>query len=405
MRSVGHRNLMVRAVIAACLVAATLGPAASAQVPDPEAQRDQVRNQQAQVALDVDALQAQDAQIQVALTTLEANVATQQSELAAAQTAQAAADAALGQADAAVADAEAQFTALDQATDQLVVEAFVDPPGLDPLDMFRTDSLTETAVKKKLVELQTESDTALLDQLAAARAQLASDRADKATRAQESAAAKNTADAALADVQSALAQQQQFAADVETRLDAKLSEAESLRQTDAALSDQIAAQQAALAARLAASAPPPPGGDVGPTAIAPVPGGLASVACPAGGSITVAATIAGDLAALLGAANAAGVHLCGGGYRDPEAQIQLRIAHCGSSYYAIYLMPASQCDPPTARPGTSAHEQGLAVDFTCNGGGAVSSGDVCWDWLDAHANTYGFYNLPSEPWHWSRDGS
>jgi hypothetical protein len=143
---------------------------------------------------------------------------------------------------------------------------------------------------------------------------------------------------------------------------------------------------------------------VGPTAIAPVPGGLASVACPAGGSITVSATIAGDLAALLGAANGAGVHLCGGGYRDPQAQIQLRIAHCGSSNYAIYQMPASQCHPPTARPGTSAHEQGLAVDFTCNGGGTVSRGDACWSWLASHAGDYGFLNLPSEPWHWSRDG-
>jgi D-alanyl-D-alanine carboxypeptidase len=397
---------VLRACLAACLAAAALGPSASsAQEPSPEEQRDQVRNQAAQVAADVDALEAEDAQVQAALATLQTNVANQQAALASAQNAQAEADQAVADADVAVADAEAQFTALDQATDQLVVEAFVNPPGSDPLDMFRTNSLTETAVKKALVELQTASDTALLEQLDAARQQLASDRAAKATRAQEAADAKNAADAALTNLQTALAQQQQFAADVEARLDAKLSEAESLRQIDAALSEQIAAQQAALAARLAAAAPPPPSGDVGPTAIAPVPGGLATVACPAGGSITVSATIADDLAALLGAANGAGIHLCGSGYRDPEAQIQLRMEHCGTSYYAIYLMPASQCDPPTARPGTSAHEQGLAVDFTCNGGGAVSWGDVCWDWLESHANSYGFYNLPSEAWHWSRDGT
>jgi D-alanyl-D-alanine carboxypeptidase len=396
---------VLRACLAACLAAAALGPSASsAQEPSPEAQRDQVRNQAAQVAADVDALEAEDAQIQAALATLQTNVANQQAALASAQNAQAEADQAVADADVAVANAEAQFTALDQATDQLVVEAFVNPPGSDPLDMFRTNSLTETAVKKTLVELQTESDTALLEQLDAARQQLASDREAKATRAQEAADAKNAADAALTNLQTALAQQQQFAADVEARLEAKLAEAEALRQTDAALSEQIAAQQAALAAQLARNAPPP-AGDVSPTAIAPVPGGLASVSCPAGGSITVSATIADDLAALLAAAYAAGVRLCGGGYRDPQAQIELRIAHCGSSYYAIYQMPASQCDPPTARPGTSLHEQGLAIDFTCNGGGVVSRGDPCWNWLAIHAGEYGLYNLPTEPWHWSIDGS
>jgi LAS superfamily LD-carboxypeptidase LdcB len=68
-------------------------------------------------------------------------------------------------------------------------------------------------------------------------------------------------------------------------------------------------------------------------------------------------------------------------------------------------MPASQCDPPTARPGTSMHEQGLAIDFTCNGGGALSRSSVCFGWLSRNAANYGFYNLPEEPWHWSTNGN
>jgi LAS superfamily LD-carboxypeptidase LdcB len=144
---------------------------------------------------------------------------------------------------------------------------------------------------------------------------------------------------------------------------------------------------------------------VAPSVIEPVPGGLATVTCPAGGSITVAGSIAGDVQALLDAAAADGISLCGGGYRSPEEQIQLRMEHCGTSDYAIYQMPASQCDPPTARPGTSLHEQGLAIDFTCDGGSVVDYGDACWNWLDANADSYGLYNLPSEPWHWSVDGT
>ena len=54
--------------------------------------------------------------------------------------------------------------------------------------------------------------------------------------------------------------------------------------------------------------------------------------------------------------------------------------------------------------GTSMHEKGLAIDFTC-GGGTISRGSACFGWLEGHAGGYGLYNLPSEPWHWSTDGS
>ena len=140
--------------------------------------------------------------------------------------------------------------------------------------------------------------------------------------------------------------------------------------------------------------------------IAPAPGGLATVTCPYGGSIKVAGSIAGNVQALLDAAASQGVALCASsGWRSPERQIELRRLHCGTSNYAIYHMPSSQCNPPTARPGSSMHERGLAIDFSCNGGGAIRRGNSCWNFLAAHANDYGLYNLPSEPWHWSTNGN
>ena len=52
------------------------------------------------------------------------------------------------------------------------------------------------------------------------------------------------------------------------------------------------------------------------------------------------------------------------------------------------------------------HERGLAIDFTCNRGVLVSHArDVCFAWLSANAASFGFYNLPSEPWHWSTNGN
>jgi LAS superfamily LD-carboxypeptidase LdcB len=405
-RSFSHKAVLARGLAVALVVAVTATPAVSdAQQPTPEQQRDEVRRQAAEAALEVDALRAEDAVVQQALADLQANVDTQQADANAAADAQASADAALADATAKLTEAENQVATLDAATDAMVAQSFMDPPIENALEIFRSGSLSDAAVKQALLKLQADHDAALMDQLEQAQAQLATDQAAKQEAATLAADRKAASDAALAELQTALGQQQQFAADLEARLNARLAEAEALRAQDASLSAQIEAQQAALAAQLAAMSGAGTGSN-GTTAgvIAPVPGGLATVSCPTGGSITVAGAIAENLAALLRAAAADGVVLCGGGYRDPNAQIQLRMAHCGTSNYAIYEMPASQCDPPTAKPGFSQHEVGLAIDFTCNGGGTITRSSSCFSWLSAHAADYGFYNLPEEPWHWSTTG-
>jgi LAS superfamily LD-carboxypeptidase LdcB len=397
---------LTRGLAVALIVAVTATPSVSdAQQPTPEQQRDEVRRQAAEAALEIDTLLAEDAVVQQALADLQANVDAQQADANAAADAQAAADAALADATAKLTDAQNQVATLDAATDAMVAQSFMDPPMENALDIFRSGSLTDAAVKQALLKLQADHDAALMDQLEQAQAQLATDQAAKQEAATVASDRKAASDAALAELQTALGQQQQFAADLEARLNSRLAEADALRQQDAALSAQIEAQQAALAAQLAAvSAGSGPANDVPPGVIAPAPGGLATVSCPTGGSITVAGAIADSLAALLRDAAAAGVRLCGGGYRDPQAQIQVRMANCGTSNYAIYQMPASQCSPPTAIPGTSQHELGLAVDFTCNGGGTVTRSSSCFSWLSAHAADYGFYNLPVEAWHWSTTG-
>jgi hypothetical protein len=121
--------------------------------------------------------------------------------------------------------------------------------------------------------------------------------------------------------------------------------------------------------------------------------------------ITVHTQIAGQVAGLVQSARADGFALTGGGYRDPSQQVALRRAHCGASEYAIYEMPSSQCSPPTARPGSSNHERGLAVDFSCDGGTIRSRSSACFRWMAANAPSFGLHNLPSEPWHWSVDGT
>ena len=131
--------------------------------------------------------------------------------------------------------------------------------------------------------------------------------------------------------------------------------------------------------------------------------GLATV-----GGITVSSTIAPALERLLGGAAADGINLSGSAYRSPEVTARLRRANgCPD----VYDSPASACRIPTARPGTSEHEKGLAIDFTWQGqtvcyprSGSQCSGNRAYDWLRSNAGRFGFSNLPTEAWHWSTTG-
>lgn len=121
--------------------------------------------------------------------------------------------------------------------------------------------------------------------------------------------------------------------------------------------------------------------------------------------IQVDQSIATQFEALMNAATAAGLDLSGSGWRDPAQQIALRRQNCGPTEYDIYQKPSTECSPPTAIPGTSMHERGLAIDFTCNGTSIGSRSGSCFDWLSANAAQYGFKNYPAEPWHWSTTGT
>jgi LAS superfamily LD-carboxypeptidase LdcB len=371
---------------------------------DPSAEREAVRAKKAQLASQVDALKATDAQVSAALDALEANVAGQQAMLDEANRAATEAEAAFNQATAAVAAKTAEIDVLRQEIRDFAVQAFVHPPSDDALAALDTSDPGEAAEKRALLEFQNTSDADLLDRLTAAEEDLEVQRqlAEAASqRAQEKrAAAANR----LGELTSARDQQAAYAAQVDARLDHALGEAAALAELDATLSKKIAAEQAALARKAAAASPRRSGG--GGSSSVTFNGSLSSVSCPGGGSITVASSIAGNLQSMLNAASSDGISLCGGGYRSSSGQIATRRANCGSSNYDIYQKPAGQCSPPTARPGQSMHEQGLAVDFTCNGGGAIGSrSSPCFQWLANNASSYGFHNLPSEPWHWSSNGN
>jgi len=156
------------------------------------------------------------------------------------------------------------------------------------------------------------------------------------------------------------------------------------------------------------------GGSIPPTGSLPTSGvPIAQTVVVQG--VRVHTSIASRIDAMVTDAKAAGINLSGGGWRDPTTQIRLRRQNCGTSNYEIYQKPAGQCRPPTARPGSSRHERGLAIDIRCDGtiipqcpskrgGRCVAPNNRCWVWLEANAANYGMKPLRSEAWHWSTDG-
>jgi hypothetical protein len=265
--------------------------------------------------------------------------------------------------------------------------------------MLDTSDLDDAVRRRSLVDLRAGQYQETLDQLRSLSEDLAI--AQEQARVASEAAAAHQAEAAseLAAVESARDQQAQVAAEVDARIEHALGEAANLQALDSQLSNQIAAEQAAIAARNRAAGGGSSGGGRGPTRV------VGNIALASTHGITVAASIVDQLDAMLNAAQADGIVLGGGGYRSSDSQIALRRAHCGSSDYAIYEMSPSSCHPPTARPGQSMHEQGLAIDFTYQGRVIGSHSSPAFQWLAGHASSYGFYNLPSEPWHWSTNGN
>jgi peptidoglycan hydrolase CwlO-like protein len=396
-----------------------------------------------QVEVAADPLKGSSEDLDETLSTLGENLDEQLGELESARNALAETDAQLGDIRDAIEVTEGRIAELESQSDEVVIDAFINPPTEDSLDTLTADSLSEATIKQSILDTQADANADVLGDLASAREELEEQEAAESELEGAAQEARDSQEQELVDLQGAQSQQALFVAQVQLRLDKNLSEAEALKDVDPALAariedregevaDQIqgvrdaeATRQAleALALqqqqaeqeaqeeaeRLAAATPPPSsggGGGGGGTTVGGATGSLATVACPGGGSITVDSALASGLTSLLAAASADGISYCGGGYRDPSAQIALREANCGTSYYAIYEAPSSSCSPPTARPGTSNHEQGLAIDFTCNGGGTIQSrSSSCFQWLDANAASYGLYNLPSEPWHWSNDGT
>ncbi len=384
-----------------------------------QAERAQVRQKKAAQASQVNALEASDAEVTSALSVLTSNVSAQQDRVEEAERAVSQAESEKTAAEKAQAEKQAELDQIKKEMKDSAVEAYVSLGSGDAFASLGADDVNDAVKKRTLLSVRANNDIELAERYRAVQEELEIQRATAAEAEERARSNQAAVQDRLQELSAAYEEQQAFAAQVEARLDAALSEAASLAELDSGLSSSIsakqtelakavAAQRAAQQARASASSSQGSsvvsGGGGGGGGGGTPPNIVGSGSIVSVGGIRVHQSIAGNLQRLLAAASASGINFGGGGYRDPAGQIAVRRNNGGSSQYAIYQMPASACSPPTARPGTSMHEQGMAIDFT-QGGSTLTRGSSGFAWLRANASSYGFYNLPSEPWHWSTNGN
>lgn len=381
----------------------------------------EARRQELQAASDaanegLDAATAEAEELIEALNKAQAAVDAQQTAYDEAERAVADALATVEEAEARIVELEEELAATMEGLQQAVIDSYVSfqaPTGsfavlgTDPWENAREEALAGFAAGGRIDDI--DELRRLGEELERWRL-LAVEAADAAETHRREAAL------ILADLRAAVDSEAALSVAAEERVERRLYEVQTLREIDAQYAAEIEAAERRIAealarqraeeearrraeearrlaeeqaAREAAGPVTPPGADFTLEWVS---------------GFEVNSVIADNVAGLVATLKAEGFDMGGWGYRSHQEQIDLRRAHCGTSEWAIWQMPSHQCRPPTARPGRSNHEKGLAIDFTESGRLIRSRNTAVFQALRRLAPDFGLKNLPSEPWHWSVDG-
>ncbi len=403
-----------------------------AQTPD-ELREQRKLNQQelALIASDIDAYSTEADELIEAINELEAGLDAKEAELAAAKRAVEQAEAARKRAEDAIAALKEQQRTTRESLREAAVEAYLEFQGVSDLQEFIADPWGSTRLET-LAEFGTGSGSDELDRLRTIDAELVEQRQIADEAAVEAGEKQAEVAAQVKELESLRDSRRDLLVDAEDRLESRLTEAASLEELDAEFAKQIQQEEARIAEALEAERiakvleaerieaariarekeaerkQAESRGSKEAESTSSEETGKRSNAGDADNyqrvrGILVAHEIAENLEALLAEMEAEGYKLNGSGWRSNARQIELRKSHCGTSEYSVWEKPARQCRPPTARPGRSNHEVGLAVDFTHNGRIIRSRNSDVFKALMRIAPKHGFRNLPSEPWHWDAD--
>ncbi len=355
-------------------------------------QRDAQRKK-AQAAAKIDGLRATEAELERALDALNDAVRGEQDAVRDASADLRAATAIAQAARDRQAELGRQLVLLRATVRDAAVRSYTRGGADDLVGRLAAGSLSELVIRDRLLKVATARLGDLSDELRATRLDHEEER-QVAERAETIARDRQREVAlGLRRVETARNSKRRLADQAESRLERALAEAAALEGVDRRAAADLAGRQRGLAGRIGSDARGRGGSRPGSVSTTTVRG------------IVVATSIANQVEGLLDASSADGFRFGGGGYRDSNQQVAARRANCGTSDYDTYDKPASQCRPPTARPGQSMHEKGLAIDFTSGGSLIQSRDSPAFKWLQQNAGRFGLRNLPAEPWHWSTNGN
>ena len=388
-RIITRAAAVVLAIAVLSLPAGAQEPAdPAAPLPDNPFERlAEVRRQQAEAAMKVDLLRLDALQVQARLAKVEAWVAAQQKVVEAAQSQLVDATLAATEAHQREQAKAEELADLEALMADIAVAAYMRPPQMAALNVILTHDLHSAEKADVMLRAKAQRDEQVAEDLALAEKALRKLRVDAEAEAERARVSADEAAGALDELHRAQLEQVALAERIKVDLAETAGKLEFLG--GAEFEAVLAAQKAtdALLTRISRDTAVP----------------LVNVR-----GINVHADIGPAVEALLADAESDGIILKGWGHRSTAQQVALRRQHCGgegvSDADAVYGVPSSSCSPPTAKPGSSMHELGLAIDFTHDGASITSQSSPAFQWLAAHAADYGLRNLPSEPWHWSVNG-
>lgn len=175
-------------------------------------------------------------------------------QLVAFNTAQAAVEVAttnLGDADAALDNTQLLIEETTAASDQVVIDAFINPPAESSLDVLSADSLTDATVKQTLLGMDADRSAASLTELQTALAEYETLAAEQEEARDAAQTAKGDAEASLADLDAALSAQARFATAVQEAL---ADQADDPLPTDPAELAALTSRQAEITVAIQAAA-------------------------------------------------------------------------------------------------------------------------------------------------------
>ena len=386
----------VAVFIASILGLAGIATVASAATPDElRDERKTVQEEAAALAVEIEVELAEVEELEAALAAAQAHVDGQQAAVDAAMRAVADAEAAAEEADRAIMALEALQQRTRLQLRDAAIDSYVSFQGFDHLDVLGDDPW-QSSRAETLADIGAGNSFDVLDELRTIAAELELQREVAQQARVDAAAYRDAMEDRLAELAAARALEETILLAALARQERRLGEAAALAQLEASLAEEIRVEEQRIADAIASRLPPASGRVT-------IPDG-ADIELVTVNGIVVNALVADNVRGILAAMSARGFELSGGGYRSIDSQIRLRRANCGTSDYAIWEMPASQCRPPTARPGLSQHELGLAIDFTLDGRVIRCRDCSVFRALSEVAPAFGFFNLPSEPWHWSTTG-